>query len=92
MLDQYLVATDWLYSQALGGVKLESEALRSAPEASLPPTPDEFCPRCGAAVAGPAPLSVRSRALSLLVNIPFVSWRRSERRSACGHRWASRRW
>lgn len=109
VLDQYLVGADWLYSQALGGVKVcvprehcesaaalltadESEALRSTPEASLPPTPDELCPSCGAAVAGPASLSVRSRAPSLLVNIPFVFWRRSERCSACGHRWASRRW
>jgi hypothetical protein len=103
VLDQYLVGTQWLYSQAIGGVKLcvprehseaamalldadESEALRSAPEASLPPAPDELCPRCGAPVAGSSRLGVRSRALSLLLTIPFILRRRSERCSACGHR------
>ena len=104
VLDEYLVGTNWLYSQAVGGVKLcvprehaeaataflardDSEALRSVPEGALPPSPDELCPKCGAPASGRVTLGRLSRVLSLLLIVPILFWRHTERCSACGHCW-----
>ncbi len=104
VLDQYTVGTDWLYSDAIGGVKVfvpaehevaaaetlasdDSELLETTPEAALRPSPAEVCPRCGTAAGVGSARSHRWRALSLLLTLPLVFWRRWLRCPACGHQW-----
>jgi hypothetical protein len=106
--DQHVVNVDWLYSSAIGGVKLfvpaeyaaaahealasdDEEKLVDIPESSLPPDPDEICPRCGASGAMPSSRSNRWRALSLLLGFPFVGARRWIECSSCGNQWSAPR-
>lgn len=65
----------------------DSALLEGVPEARGPAPPEEVCPSCGAPAATPSRLSYRSRALSLLVGLPFVFWRNWVRCGHCGHKW-----
>jgi len=99
-----LVGVNWLWSQALGGVRVRVPAelaeravailtedrsadLDSTEEASLPLVAADVCPGCGSTAISPAPHERRSKALSLLVNIPFAYRRDYWRCEACGRTW-----
>ncbi len=99
-----LVGLNWIWSYALGGVKVQvpeefaeravtvltedrSADLNSTPEASLPLVPEDVCPDCGSSAIAPAPHERRSKALSLLVNIPFAYHRDYWRCEGCGKTW-----
>jgi hypothetical protein len=56
-------------------------------EGSLPPAKDEVCPSCGSERVRGSRLATRTKALSLLLSIPFVLWSRRTRCLDCGHRW-----
>ena len=69
----------------------DSELLEGVAEGQAPPAVNEVCPRCGALTAEPSSLGFRSRALSLLVGLPFVFWRNLLHCSRCGHTWRQAR-
>jgi len=94
--DENLASMQWLYTSAVGGVRLlvpveHADAARAIVEAdrstSTSPSDADRCPTCGAEAGPPSKPSLRSRALSLLVGIPFVFWRRTIRCNRCGRRW-----
>jgi len=104
LAQEHLVGVHWLYSYAIGGVKIQvpeefaesarsilsedrSSDLQETTEANLPLDPSDTCPVCSSDTIFPAPLERRSKALSLLVNIPFAFHRNFWKCSTCGHEW-----
>ncbi len=101
--DEHLVGVDWLYSQALGGVKLRVAA-ESAAEArellawavlgdsdggEINAAPGEPCPMCGAAAGSRDSLDTRFRAASLWLGFPLSLGGYRWSCAECGHRWRS---
>lgn len=100
--NEHLASMQWLYTSAIGGVRVlvsrdravearEILATDHTDALELPDSdtesPDELCPRCQVGTGQPSKLDTRSRALSLLVGVPFVVWRRSLVCNRCGHTW-----
>jgi hypothetical protein len=98
--DYHTIYIDWLYSNALGGIKLrvsEADAADAqevitgalAEGEKLQPTYSEgACPHCGYSDTAPV---VRGRGLAIIslffLNLPlFLPWTRL-RCSICGHTW-----
>lgn len=101
--NEYTVGANWLYSNALGGVKLnvpdedaeEAKAIiEEIPEALTPEEsegilPASACPACGSTEIEPQNYTRRFAALTLLITFPlFLFWKRYHCKS-CGHRWKS---
>lgn len=99
--NEYTVGVNWLYSNALGGVKLkvpeedaeEAKAIIEeiiepiAPEESEGLLPDSSCPACGATEIETRNYTRKFAALTLLISVPlFLFWKRYSCKS-CGHRW-----
>lgn len=102
IVDENLVATDWLYANAVGGVKLQVPAddaprardLLARPGGEAPPGPGGTfpasgrCPRCGSDDAAPSRLSRPLVLLSvLLLGLPLPMLLSRSRCGACGCEW-----
>ena len=104
LTEENLIGVQWLYSQAIGGVKVQvpeqcaeaaiailsedrSSDLGATSEAEIPLESGDLCPECGSASVSIAPLERRSKALSLLLNIPFGIHRNYWRCESCSHEW-----
>ncbi len=99
--NEYTVGANWLYSNALGGVKLnvpeenaeEAKAILEentesiASEEAEELLPDSACPACGATEIETKNYTRKFAALTLLISLPlFLFWKRYSCKS-CGHRW-----
>ncbi len=103
VVDQYLVGMQWLYSAAIGGVKVQVAAA-DAPAArellgqgatSEGATTDssvERCPNCGSTEIGRSRVQRVAGAASLLVSLPIILWRRAWVCRACSHSWRRSGW
>lgn len=102
IVDEHTVGAYWLYSQAVGGVKLQVEPEHAARAAALldedrssllPELSDELepeehsCPRCGSAGVIHPRAQRWSAVASLVLWFPIVFWSRSMRCRSCGKRW-----
>ena len=97
VVNENLATMQWMYTTAIGGVQvlvdpddaaaaLETlSSMESADMASDADAADHACPRCVQGVLEPSDLGFRSRALSLLLGLPFVLWRKRVKCSRCGH-------
>ena len=100
--DEHTVGAYWLYSQAVGGVKLQVEAEHAARAAALLDEdrsslltelsedlePEEHaCPRCGSREVAHPRAQRWSALASLALWLPIVFWSRSLRCRSCGNRW-----
>ena len=91
--DENMVQMDWLYSNAIGGVRVQisEEDIDSArailDEPPIPETPGDLpaCPKCASHETEIDELPRRIAFLSLL--IPFLFSRRRLRCSSCRHTW-----
>ena len=93
--DEHLIQMDWLYSNAIGGVRVQIadediEAARDFLSADTPqPCPeavDVVCPVCGSHHTAPDELPRRIAFLSLLLfYFPLLFARRRWRCSSCNH-------
>jgi len=99
VFDQHVTGIYWLYSYAIGGVRvkvdesdLESarEALRSSDDArpeEEEPGDADVCPACGSEEIETAPAHRIARAASLWIGLPLLPWRRLDHCRSCGHTW-----
>jgi hypothetical protein len=104
LVDKYLTSIQWLYSNAIGGVKVMVEdadldaarkalnevqppGLRTLPEAIESVGIEARCPSCGSEEVHASRLQRNAAAISLLVNLPLIAWRKSWVCDACGHAW-----
>ena len=99
--DEHLVSVNWLYSQALGGVKLQvpeeqaERALETLAEAwgtvvetdERPASRSEDCPSCGSTATQFDRLDNRLRAFSLWLSLPLSIGGYRWRCEECGHTW-----
>ena len=97
--DEFTIGMNWLYSNALGGVKVqvpESLALEAqellATEFEIPPTRDlttATCPQCGSKNTGDF-LDKRSSFFTwILLGFPFFLPSNKKKCSDCDYRWRS---
>jgi len=99
--NEYTVGANWLYSNAVGGVKLrvrdedakEAKAIiEENPDAitseeSEVMLSDSACPVCGATEIDTKNYTRKFAALTLLISLPLLLfWKRYSCKS-CGHRW-----
>lgn len=98
VLDENMVQTDWMFSNAVGGVKVvieegDAEAAREildAPAADLPGD-RPVCPACASTNTAPDELPRRIAFLSMiLVNFPFLFAKHRWRCADCGRVWNER--
>lgn len=99
--NEYTVGVNWLYSNAIGGVKLNvpeeyaeeakaiieesQEAITSEEAEGVPPA--SVCPACGSTEIETKNYTRKFAALTLLLSLPlFLFWKRYSCKS-CGHRW-----
>ena len=103
LADEHIVNAQWLYSDAVGGVKLrvldsDAEIARkllagdevSVPESEREPeaaTPDLVCPYCGGGHVSQRNWTRIFAALSLLLGIPLPFFCRRFRCGDCGQVW-----
>ena len=103
LFDQHLAGVQWLYSFAIGGVKVKveesdyeaaRESLRSGSSEvleSLPenlrPSREDACPSCGSFALGSSRVQRIAAAASLATSLPLIAWRRQWRCRSCGHAW-----
>lgn len=91
--DAHTVQMNWLYSNALGGVKVqvwEADAAKAQEILGTTVPPDEpedsaVCPNCGATTTQFEKLSRPMVFLSLLLAFPFPIFKRKWRCEKCGH-------
>lgn len=97
--DEYTIGMNWLYSNALGGVKVQvSESLASeaqeflAYEVDIPKTHDldnATCPQCGSKNTGDFLDKRRSLLTWALLGIPLFLPAKKKKCSDCNYRWKS---
>ena len=101
VFDENVAGIQWLYSYAIGGVKVKveetdlaaaREALassedRDALESQARPSPADGCPVCGSLEIGEACFDRMAGAASLLAGFPLLAWRWRWHCRACGHSW-----
>lgn len=101
--NHHTIAINWLYSNALGGVKLlvvESDAEKArevlqeqfgtseaAKVDAEESQPESACPKCGSREIKEVNYKRRFSALSLLFGLPLLVFGKRHRCKACGHRW-----
>jgi len=107
VIHEHHVGLNWLYSDAIGGVKLQvqsenreaalellfSEAAPlSDPSQDLDPdaTDDSACPKCRNSGTFHTSTERQTKAMSLLVGIPFVWGRNRWKCMNCGYQWRRR--
>ncbi len=95
--DEYTIGMNWLYSNALGGVKVQvpvslaqeaQQLLAAQPESPIPDEPDtEVCPACGSSKTETF-LNKRNSFLAwLLLGLPLLLPTERKRCHDCGHEW-----
>lgn len=99
--NEYTVGANWLYSNAVGGVKLsvreedaeEAKAIiEENPEAitseeSEGMLPDSTCPVCGATEIETKNYTRKFAALTLLISLPLLLFWKRYSCKGCGHQW-----
>lgn len=101
--NQYTIGINWLYSNALGGVKLrvmeaDAEKARDILQNQMDSShfvddpaderlPESVCPKCGSTEIKSIDYKRRFSALSLLVGFPLLIFGKRYRCKICGHRW-----
>ncbi|MDY0212870.1 MAG: DUF2007 domain-containing protein [Desulfuromonadaceae bacterium] len=101
--NQFMVGVNWLYSDALGGIKLRvaendvDEALKileaySSPDphveqAEAGQLPPSACPKCGGTEIKTIDYQRKSAALSLLLSLPLLIFSKRYQCVKCGHKW-----
>ena len=98
--DEHTVGVAWLWSGAVGGVKVQVpetslQAARSVLRSDPDPAPAEpgsygRCPRCGSLSVVASRLRQRSGFLSLLFGVPFRLGRWGRHCPECGHSFRAR--
>ena len=93
--DEHLIQMDWLYSNAIGGVRVQiadkdveaaREFLANDSRLPAPDAIDVVCPKCGSHDTAPDELPRRIAFLSFLVfNFPFLFARHRWRCASCRH-------
>jgi len=101
--NEFTIGVNWLYSTALGGVKLQvlevdvaqakqilQESYNCATEAG--PAEEDLplenvCPSCGAAEIETRNYTRKFAAISLLLSLPLFFFLKRYRCKGCGHRW-----
>lgn len=92
VLDDHLVGANWLYSAAIGGVRLYVDDENEAAALEVLASPleiaeeDEPCPACGSSEFETSRYSLWSIVPALLTSSPLFFPRRSWRCKRCGHR------
>ena len=99
--DEYLVQMDWLYSNAIGGVRVQiadddidaaREFLATDSPQTAPDAVDVVCPKCGSHDTAPDDLPRRISFLSLLLfSFPLLFARNRWRCASCHHVFGSDR-
>lgn len=100
--NQYTVGVNWLYSNALGGIKLKvinsslEEATNLLNDLNKPIEPadqidedilhDSACPNCGDTNVVPINYKRKFAALSLLFGLPLLYFSKRFRCRKCGHK------
>jgi len=100
--NQFTVGVNWLYSNALGGVKLKVnksnaekaiellKSLNDPVEVSAQPEegmlPDSACPNCGDTDIVAINYQRKFAALSILFSLPLFIFRKRYRCRKCGHK------
>jgi len=99
--NEYTIGANWLYSNALGGVKLNvpekyAEEAKFIIEESAEPVeqevtegllPESACPACGATEIETKNYTRNFAAVSLLISLPVFLFLKRYRCKSCGHRW-----
>lgn len=99
--NEYTIGANWLYSNALGGVKLNvpeenAEEAKAIIEETTEPVeqeeaegllPESACPACGAAEIETKNYTRKFVALTLLISLPLFLFLKRYRCKSCGHRW-----
>lgn len=97
--NEYIVGANWLYSDALGGVKLNvpkenAEEAKAIIEESHEPLeqeegllPESACPACGATEIETKNYTRKFAALTLLISLPLFIFLKRYHCKSCGHRW-----
>jgi hypothetical protein len=99
--NEYTVGANWLYSNALGGVKLnvseenaeEAKAIIEEPtepveqEEAEGLLPESTCPACGATEIETKNYTRKFAALTLLISLPLFLFLKRHHCKSCGHRW-----
>ena len=101
--NQFMVGINWLYSNALGGVKLQvmeqdagraiellkvqSEPSISDEETEEDQLPTFACPECGGSEIRTINYTRKFAALSLLFSLPLPFFARRHVCKECGHKW-----
>ena len=101
--NEFTIGVNWLYSTALGGVKLkvfERDAARAkgiiqedygaAPatvSAEAEFPPQATCPQCGASAITTKNYTRKFAAISLLFSLPLFFFLRRYRCNSCHHKW-----
>jgi Zn finger protein HypA/HybF involved in hydrogenase expression len=94
--DEYMVQMDWLYSNAIGGVRIQiaeedveaaKEILNDEPIQDSDPNMAK-CPKCGSTDSAPDELARRLAFLSLmLLKFPFLFLKSRWKCNSCHHVW-----
>ena len=101
--NEFTIGVNWLYSTALGGVKLkvlEGDAARAkgilqedfgaAPSnvsTEVDLPPEATCPRCGATGITTKNYTRKFAAISLLLSLPLFFFLRRYSCNSCNHKW-----
>lgn len=100
--NEFTIGVNWLYSNALGGVKLkvfESDAEEAKliitdeeKAISIPPTDEEFlsgsaCPKCGETEIETKNYTRKFAAISLLISLPLFFFLKRYQCQKCGYKW-----
>jgi hypothetical protein len=100
--NEFTVGVNWLYSTALGGVKLKvlEEDVPLAKEllgagnnidesvvAEEVLPPEELCPKCESPAVRGINYTRKFAAISLLLSLPFFFFMKRYSCGECGHRW-----
>jgi len=99
--NEYIIGANWLYSDALGGVKLNvskenAEGAKAIIEESHEPLeqdeaegllPESACPACGETEIETKNYTRKFAALTLLISFPLFIFLKRYHCKSCGHRW-----
>lgn len=101
--NEFMIGVNWLYSTALGGVKLKvlegdaarAKAIIQQDFGAVPATistetelpPQDTCPRCGATEIATRNYTRKFAAVSLLLSLPLFFFLRRYRCKSCNHKW-----
>lgn len=102
LADEHMTQIGWIYTLALGGVRLEvpedrldeARALLAGSDAliagKMENASGDVCPRCGSEDVSYKRRDRRARGASMLLfwlGIPLLMWSSRYRCGQCGHRW-----